>query len=72
MKNEDLTPSFSSFSMERDYENQTTNLKMSLRLFHKGNIEKLTYFVIEKLDELVKSPIFDNLLKFIDFNAFFA
>jgi len=23
-------------------------------------------------DELVKSPIFDNLLKFIDFNAFFA
>ena len=32
------------------------------------------YIIISeaKFDELVKSPIFDNLLKFIDFNAFFA
>ena len=51
-----------SYSMERDYENQTTNLKMSLRLFHKGNIEKLTYFVIEKLE---KSDIPMKALKWL-------
>jgi putative Mg2+ transporter-C (MgtC) family protein len=40
-----------SFSMDRDYENQTTNLKMSLRLFHRGSVEKLSYCVIEKLEQ---------------------
>jgi putative Mg2+ transporter-C (MgtC) family protein len=40
-----------SYSMERDYENQTTNLKLSLRLFHRGNIEKLSYLIIEKLEK---------------------
>jgi putative Mg2+ transporter-C (MgtC) family protein len=39
-----------SYAMERDYEGQITNLKMSLRLFHRGNIEALSYLVIEKLE----------------------
>lgn len=39
-----------SYAMERNYESQTTNLKMSLRLFHRGNIEKLSYLIIEKLE----------------------
>ena len=40
-----------SFSVERNYESQMTNLIMSLRLFHKGNIEKLSYLIIEKLEK---------------------
>ncbi len=39
-----------SYSMERNYESQTTDLKMSLRLFHKGNIEKLSYLIVERLE----------------------
>jgi putative Mg2+ transporter-C (MgtC) family protein len=39
-----------SYSMERDYESQTTDLKMSLRLFHRGNVEKLSYLIVEKLE----------------------
>ena len=39
-----------SYSMERDYESQTTDLKMSLRLFHRGNVEKLSFLIVEKLE----------------------
>jgi len=39
-----------SYAMERNYESQTTNLKMSLRLFHRGNIENLSCLIIEKLE----------------------
>ena len=51
-----------SYSVERNYENQTTNLKMSLRLFHRGNIEKLSYLIIEKLE---KSDISLKALKWL-------
>jgi len=39
-----------SYAMERNYQSQTTNLKMSLRLFHRGNIENLSCLIIEKLE----------------------
>jgi putative Mg2+ transporter-C (MgtC) family protein len=40
-----------SYSMERNYESQLTDLQMHLRLFHRGNIEKLSYLIIEKLEK---------------------
>lgn len=40
-----------SYSMERNYESRLTALQMHLRLFHRGNIEKLSYQLIEKLEK---------------------
>ncbi len=40
-----------SYSMERNYESQLTALNMHLRLFHRGNIERLSYLIVEKLEK---------------------
>jgi putative Mg2+ transporter-C (MgtC) family protein len=40
-----------SFGLERDYENQTTTARMSLRLFHRGSADKLSHLLIEKLEQ---------------------
>jgi len=37
--------------MERDYETQLTTLRMSLRLFHKGDADNLSHLVIKNLEE---------------------
>ena len=40
-----------SYSMERNYESQLTALNMHLRLFHRGNIERLSDLIVEKLEK---------------------
>jgi len=39
------------FGIERDYEAQRTTVKMSLRLFHKGNADNLSHLVIRNLEQ---------------------
>jgi uncharacterized membrane protein YhiD involved in acid resistance len=39
------------FGMERDYETQMTTVKMSLRLFHKGDADNLSHLVIKNLEQ---------------------
>jgi putative Mg2+ transporter-C (MgtC) family protein len=39
------------FGLERDYETQTTVVRMSLRLFYKGNVDKLSHLIVEKLEQ---------------------
>ncbi|MFH1624038.1 MAG: MgtC/SapB family protein [Pseudomonadota bacterium] len=39
------------FGLERDYETQTTTAKMSLRIFYKGNADKLSQLIVGKLEE---------------------
>jgi putative Mg2+ transporter-C (MgtC) family protein len=39
------------FGMERDYETQMTTVKMSLRLFHKGDADNLSHLVIRNLEQ---------------------
>ena len=40
-----------SFGIERDYETLTTNARMQLRLFYKGNVDNLSHIVVEKLEQ---------------------
>lgn len=40
-----------SFGIERDYETLTTNARMQLRLFYKGNVDNLSHLVVEKLEQ---------------------
>jgi len=35
---------------ERDYETQTTTAILSLRIFHRGNADKLSHFIINKIE----------------------
>ena len=37
--------------VERDYETQTTTARMSLRLFYKGNADKLFPLIMERLEK---------------------
>ncbi len=39
------------FSVERDYETGATTARMSLRLFYKGNADKLVHNIVEKLEK---------------------
>jgi putative Mg2+ transporter-C (MgtC) family protein len=39
------------FDLERDYGTLTTTVKLSLRLFYKGNVDHLSYLIIEKLEK---------------------
>ena len=39
------------FGLERNYETQTTTARMSLRLFQKGNADRLSHLTIEKLEQ---------------------
>lgn len=39
------------FSLERDYEKGITNAKISLRLFCKGNADKLFYPIVKRVEE---------------------
>jgi len=39
------------FGLERNYETQTTTARMSLRLFQRGNADKLSQLTIKKLEE---------------------
>jgi putative Mg2+ transporter-C (MgtC) family protein len=43
-----------SLGVERDYERQTTIIKMSLRLFYRGNADRLFDLIVERLE---KSPV---------------
>ena len=40
-----------SFGIERDYETLTTNARMQLRLFYKGNVDNLSHLIVEKLEQ---------------------
>lgn len=39
------------FGLERDYETLTTTARISLRLFYKGNVDKLSHLIVEKLEQ---------------------
>jgi putative Mg2+ transporter-C (MgtC) family protein len=39
------------FDIQRDYETLTTTIRMSLRLFYKGNVDKLSHLIVEKLEQ---------------------
>jgi hypothetical protein len=39
------------FGLERNYETQTTTARMSLRLFHRGDVDKLSHLTIERLEQ---------------------
>jgi len=39
------------FGVEKDYEIRTTTVKMSLRLIYRGNADKLSHLIIEKLEK---------------------
>ena len=39
------------FGLERNYETQTTTARMSLRLFHRGDVDKFSHLTIEKLEQ---------------------
>lgn len=39
------------FGLERDYESQTTTARMSLRLFHKGDVDTLSHLTVKKLEQ---------------------
>ena len=39
------------FGLERNYETQTTTARMSLRLFHRGEVEELSHLTIKKLEQ---------------------
>ncbi len=39
------------YGQERDYETQTTTAKLSLRIFHKGNADKLSHLIIKKIEQ---------------------
>ena len=39
------------FGLERDYETQTTIVRMSLRLFYTGDVDKLSHCVVKKLEQ---------------------
>jgi putative Mg2+ transporter-C (MgtC) family protein len=40
-----------SFGMKRDYETQTTTATMSLRIFYRGNADKLSHKIIHRLEQ---------------------
>jgi putative Mg2+ transporter-C (MgtC) family protein len=39
------------FGLERDYETRTTTVRMSLRLFCRGNADMLSHLIIERLEQ---------------------
>ncbi len=39
------------FGLERNYETQTTTARMSLRLFHRGDVDKISHLTIERLEK---------------------
>jgi len=39
------------FGLERNYETQVTTARMSLRLFHRGEVEELSHLIIKKLEQ---------------------
>ena len=49
IKNKEIMLIF--FGVERNYETQTTTVRMSLRLFYRGNADKLSYHIMEKLEK---------------------
>jgi putative Mg2+ transporter-C (MgtC) family protein len=40
-----------SFGIERDYETLTTNARISLRIFYKGDVDNLSHLIVEKLEQ---------------------
>ena len=40
-----------SFDIERDYETLTTNARISLRIFYKGDVDNLSHLIVEKLEQ---------------------
>ena len=40
-----------SFGIERNYETLTTNARISLRIFYKGDVDNLSHIIVEKLEQ---------------------